>query len=281
MRVLLSLCFVLVAGASAAPAASSANRFTVLDEFAEIYYPNANFPKLTTAQWIGEDGVDAALVLAIDDMRDPKKYEAYLRPVLDRLKQIDGRAPLSIMTCKIQPQDAQLQSWLKEGLSLEVHTVDHPCPILDKSDFTSAKSTYDRCVDLMSSVPGNQPVAFRTPCMDGINSASPRLFSEIMMRTAPSGRFLTISSSVGMVLTPDDPENPKGLVTDKDGKPRFNKYLPAGWVNYIKNYPYPWVIGNSFWEAGFCVPDDYQGSRPNGDKNPQTVEDIKASIDAV
>jgi putative membrane-bound dehydrogenase-like protein len=269
-------CFVLTSFAAASP-----NRFTVLDEFGDIYYPNAQYPKLTTPQWVGEEGVDAALVFAIDDMRDPKRYEAYLRPILDRLKQIDGRAPLSIMTCKVEPADPQLQSWLKEGLSLEVHTIDHPCPILDKNDFTAAKSTYDRCVDLMNSIPGNRPVAFRTPCMDGINSASPRLFSEIMMRTAPSGRFLTISSSIGMVLTPDDPENPKDLVTNSQGQPRFNKYLPPGWVNYIKNYPYPWPIGNSFWEAGFCVPDDYQASKPNGDKSPQSIEDIEASIDAV
>ena len=40
--------------------------------------------------------------------------------------QIDGRAPVSIMTCNVQPDDPQLASWLGEGLSLEVHTVDHP-----------------------------------------------------------------------------------------------------------------------------------------------------------
>ncbi len=262
-------------------AANFANRLTILDEFCDIYYPNANYPKLTTPQWIGEEGVDAALILAIDDMRDPQKYESYLRPILNRLKEIDGRAPLSIMTCKVEPNDPQLQSWLREGLSLEVHTIDHPCPILDKSDFTFSKSTYDRCVDLMSSIPGNNPVAFRTPCMDGINSASPRLFAEVMMRTAPSGRFLTISSSIGMMLTPDDPENPKELVTDSERKPRFQKYAPPGWVNYIKDYPFPWPIGNTFWEAGFCLPDDYQGSKPHGDKSQKTVDDMKASIDAV
>jgi putative membrane-bound dehydrogenase-like protein len=277
MRILLPfLCCVLTSFA-----AGSGNRLTVVDEFCDIYYPNAVYPKLTTPQWIGEEGVDAALILAIDDMRDPPKYEAYLRPILNRLKEIDGRAALSIMTCKVEPNDPQLQSWLREGLSLEVHTIDHPCPILDKSDFSFAKSTYDRCIDLMASIPGNNPVAFRTPCMDGINSASPRLFAEVMMRTAPSGRFLTISSSIGMILTPADPENSKELVTDSESKPRFQKYAPPGWVNYIKDYPYPWTIGNSFWEAGFCLPDDYQGSKPHGDKSQKTVDDMKASIDAV
>ncbi len=268
-------------GVSAAPTVPSGNRLTYLDEFSDIYYPNRAFPKLTTPQWIGEPEVDTALVLAIDDMRDTAKYEVYLRPILERLKQIDGRAPASIMTCKVDPKDPQLQTWLKEGVSLEVHTIDHPCPILDKSNFDSAKSTYDRCIDLLASVPGNHPVAFRTPCMDGINSASPRLYNEILERTTPSGRFLTISSSIGVLLTPEDPELPKDLVTDSAGAPRFQKYAPRGWVNYIRDYPYPWAIGNSFWEAGFCIPDDYQGSLPNGDRSPKTVDDMKASIDAV
>src|SRR3712207_8209108 len=43
----------------------------------------------------------------------------------------------------------QLRAWLDEGLSIEVHTVDHPCPLLQGGDFAKAKSTYDRCVDLM------------------------------------------------------------------------------------------------------------------------------------
>src|SRR5438445_3601332 len=103
MRIFLPLVFFVLTGF----AASSPNRFTVLDEFCDIYYPNASYPKLTTPQWIGEEGVDAALVLAIDDMRDPKRYEAYLRPILDRLKQIEGRAALSIMTCKVEANDAQ------------------------------------------------------------------------------------------------------------------------------------------------------------------------------
>ena len=44
-------------------------------------------------------------MLAIDDMRDPGRYEAYLRPILDRLKAIDGRAPVSIMTNQVEPKD--------------------------------------------------------------------------------------------------------------------------------------------------------------------------------
>ncbi|MGE3316871.1 MAG: polysaccharide deacetylase family protein, partial [Planctomycetaceae bacterium] len=155
---------------------------TYLDEL-NPYYPSQNFPKLVTPQWVGEDGVDAVVVLGIDDMRDPAKYESYLRPILQRLKKIDGRAPVSIMTCSVKPDDPQLQSWLAEGLSLEIHTIDHPCPLLKDGDFKKAKKTYDDCVDLLQRVPGNSPVAFRMPCCDSLNTVSPRAFAEIFNRT--------------------------------------------------------------------------------------------------
>src|SRR5687767_9244824 len=105
--------------------AGDANRLTYLDG-SDPYYVSLGFPKLVTPQWVGEDGVDAVVVLAIDDMRDTAPYETFLRPALERLKQIDGRAPVSIMTCSIDPKNEQIQKWLKEGLTIEVHTVDHP-----------------------------------------------------------------------------------------------------------------------------------------------------------
>ena len=145
-----------------------ADRFNYLDD-QNPYYVNLDFPKLITPQWIGEDGVDAVVILSIDDMRNSATYESYLRPILERLKQIDGRAPVSIFTNSIDPQDPQLQQWLKEGLSLEIHTIDHPCPCLSGGDFARAKSTYDRCVDLMTSIPNNRPTAFRMPCCDSLN----------------------------------------------------------------------------------------------------------------
>lgn len=259
---------------------SAGNRLTILDEFCDIYYPDHHYPKLTTPQWIGEEGVEAVMVFAIDDMRDHAPYEAYLRPILERLKRIDGRAPVSIMGNWIHPDEPHLQTWLEEGVSLETHTADHPCPILGKGDFAAAKSTYDRCVDHFFSIPNNRPVAFRTPCMDAINSASPRLFAEILMRETPAGNFLRLSSSIGLLFTPEDPELPRELVTDAEGKPRFGKYLLPGYINYIRNYPYPYVIGNRFWELPFAIPDDYEGSRANGDKSPKTVTDMKAAIDA-
>src|SRR5439155_18001104 len=127
----------------------------------------------------------------------------------------------------------RLQAWLKEGLSLECHTIDHPCPLLQGSDFAKAKSTYDRCVDLLHKVPApsplplspgpeekgtresprpsgergrgegaaNRPVAFRVPCCDSLNTPSPRFFAEIFNKTTADGNFLAIDSSVMNVIT--------------------------------------------------------------------------------
>src|SRR3954447_13829582 len=82
--------------------AGDGNRLTYMDEN-DPYYVSRTFPKLTTPQWVGEDGVEAVVIFAIDDMRDTERYEAFLRPILRRLQQLDGRAPVSIMSCKIDP----------------------------------------------------------------------------------------------------------------------------------------------------------------------------------
>ena len=88
------------------------NRLTYLDEPSDPYYPNLAFPKLLTPQWVGEPEVEAVVTLGIDDMRKVDRYEAFLRPILERLKKIDGRAPVSIVTNSIDPQHEQLQKWL-------------------------------------------------------------------------------------------------------------------------------------------------------------------------
>ncbi|MCP4785189.1 MAG: c-type cytochrome [Fuerstiella sp.] len=273
---------------SASLSAGDDNQLAYLDECSP-WYPDQNFPKLTTPQWVGEDGVQAVVVLAIDDMRDTAKYEQYLRPILSRLKQIDGRAPVSIMTCDVKPDDPQLQSWLEEGLSIEVHTIDHPCPLLQAGDLEKAKSTYDRCIDLLATIPGNKPVAFRTPCCDSLNTVSPRFYSTIFNKTTPDGKFLQIDSSVMNFFTSEDTSIPRELVLDKDGKERFWKYKVRGlkrgdtlhdnFVNYIRNYPYPYVINNTCWQFPCVAPSDWSAQHLHGTDNPVTVEDWKAALD--
>jgi putative membrane-bound dehydrogenase-like protein len=267
----------------------------VADDLAYLYEnnpwaPHADFPKLTTPQWVGEEGVEAVVILGIDDMRDSARYEAYLRPILQRLKQIDGRAPVSIMSCKVDPHDPQLQAWLEEGLSLEVHTFDHPCPLLHDGDLAKAKGTYDKCIDLLNEVPRNRPVAFRTPCCDSLNTVSPRFFAEIFNKTTPQGNFLQCDTSVFNVFTEEagkggkDSEN-RTLKTENS----FHKYIPKGlkrgdvvhdnFVNTIENYPYPYVINGLCWEFPCVAPSDWSAQHLHGVNNPDTVRDWKAALD--
>jgi len=262
--------------------AADGNRLTQLDGFCDPYYVGRDYPKLTTPQWLGEEGVEAVVVLAIDDMRDVGRYEAYLRPILDRLKKIDGRAPVSIMTCSVDPKNPQLQTWIKEGLTIEVHTGDHPCPLLQGGDFANAKSTYDRCVDMLNQIPGNKPVAFRMPWCDSLNTPSPRFWTEIFNKKTENGNFLQIDTSVFNITTAKDPDLPREIVFDDDGSERFRKYLPfQSFVNTIEDYPYPYVIAGKCWEFPCIVPSDWEAQNLHASNNPKTVEDLKAALDAV
>ena len=261
------------------------NRLAYLDHL-DPYYVSTSFPKLITPQWVGEEGVDCVIVLAIDDMRDVSKYERYLRPILDRLKKIDGRAPVSIMTNSVDPEDtatrSQLKSWLEEGLSIEVHTVDHPCPLLCDGDFSKAKSTYDRCVDLVDDIPNNRAVAFRMPCCDSLNTPSPRFWNEIFENTTPQGKHLSIDSSVFCITNGADPEVKRQQAFDADGREKFQKYLPfPSFVNTIQNYPYPYVVGRTCWEFPCIVPSDWEAQNLHQPNNPQTVDDMKTALDVV
>lgn len=277
-----------VNSATAADRPVDGNRLTYLDRV-DPYYVGRDFPKLTTPMWVGEKGVEAVVVLAIDDMRETAKYEKYLRPILQRLKEIDGRAPVSIMTCNVKPDDPQLAQWLDEGLSIECHTIDHPCPLLADGDFKKAKSTYDRCVDLLYEIPGNHPVAFRTPCCDSLNTVSPRTYAEIFNHSTPGGHYLSIDSSVFNIFTSDDPDLSRELVLDGDGGERFRKYIPKnlkrngvvfdGFVNTIENYPYPYVIGGLCWQFPCVVPSDWEAQHFHKPNNPRTVHDMQAALD--
>ena len=272
MKLLISI---LLSAAVASALAADANRLTYLDD-ASPFWPAPHSPKFTTPQWVGEPGVDAVVILAIDDMRDPAKYEAFLRPILDRLKRIDGRAPVSIMTNTVAPGDPQLAAWLREGLSIESHTLTHPCPLLGKATFEEASRTYHESVDLLASIPGNQPVAFRMPCCDSMNSASPRFFAEIFNHISAQGRWLAIDSSV-FTLPPGE---------------RFAKYFPAelrppmkktlgDYAGFIDDYPYPYVIGKLCWEFPCIVPSDWEAFNLLGAKSPTMLDDWKAALDHV
>ncbi len=263
-RIISTFIFVVLLAGSAR--GGEANRLTYLDG-TNPFYPDGHFPKLTTPQWVGEPGVDAVVILAVDDMREIKRYEIFLRPILDRLKKIDGRAALSIMTCQAEPLDPQLQAWLQEGVSLEVHTLAHPCPLLAEGNFAKAADTVNGCIDLMNKIPGNKPVAYRMPCCDSMNSLSPRFFAEIFKGTSQAGNFLAIDSSVMNIMTKE---------------PDLRRYVPfPSFATTIEDYPYPYVIGNLCWEFPAAVPSDWEAQHVQGTNNPKTVADWEAELDAI
>lgn len=272
-----------LAAAIPAAAGDGGNRLTWLDDPCNPYYVGLNAPKLVTPQWVGQEGVEAVLVLSIDDMRSTAPYEKCLRPIIERLKRIDGRGPVSIMTSQADPVDPLLAQWPAEGVTVEAHTATHPCPCLQGSDLAKAKQTYDDAIDLLTRVPGGPALAFRMPCCDSMNSVGPRFFTELFGKTTAFGHFLRVDSSVFMVFTPDDPALPRTLTTDEEGQPRFAKYIPRdrNFVNYVENYPYPFVIDHKCWEMPSQIPDDWLGINLQGNHNPLTVRDMKAAIDAV
>jgi len=202
-------------------AVDEGNRLSYLDDDCRRYDVGWQTPKLVTPQWIGRRGVEAAIVLAVDDRGDPAACEAFLRPILERLRHIDGRAPLSIMSNAVDPPQAQVEVWRKGG-------------------------------------------------------------AEIVPQTTPSGSIVPLDSSVFQLFTPADPELPRDLVFADDGGQRFAKYLPhdRSGGNYVRDYPYPFVIDKLRWELPSAIPDGRQGFRRQDAHHADTLRDLQAALDA-
>lgn len=259
------------------------NRLAYLDGPCDPVYPHGGFARLETPQWVGEQGVDAVVVLSVDDLRDTKRFEEFLRPIADRLKALYGRAPLSLMANKVDPQDPLVQQWLAEGMSIETHTFTHPCPLLQEGDFAAAKKSYDDCIELLSQIPGMVPRAVRIPCCDSMSSPSPRFYAEIFSRTTPAGRFLWMDSSIFVLFTRIDSHLPPDVVVDEAGKDRFATYIPIDRElgTFVEDYPYPYVIANLCWEIPVVIPSDWNAQRVNGRCHPNTLRDWQKALDAV
>ena len=115
-----------------------------------------------------------------------------------------------------------------------------------------------------------------------MNSMSPRFYLEVFNKTTPGGNFLRINSSVFLLFTPNDPDLPKSILYDKQNELRFEKYVPRDreFVNYIEDYPYPFVVARLCWELPSAMPDDWQGFNIQEAHNPVTVRDMMAALDA-
>lgn len=255
------------------------NRLTYLNGV-DPYYVGRNSPRLTTPQWLGEPDVEAVVILAVHAADGPKSCESFWRPMVDRLKQIDKRAALSIMTNPVDPADPWLQGLLREGISLEYQPADAARPLLGADGLANARSNYEQALDRLNSVLNNHAVAFRLPGCESLNVASPRFFAEIFNQRTPQGGFLTIDSSVVQTATPNDPQLPRELVLDADGGARFDKYLPpSASENTLADYPYPYVIGGLCWEfpATFACGSQQRGSQQSN--TSPTLDDLQAALE--
>jgi len=69
MRICFILPFLMAVAAGIPLSAADGNRLTYLDNL-DPYYVSRSFPRFTTPQWVGEEGVDAVVIMAVDDMRE-------------------------------------------------------------------------------------------------------------------------------------------------------------------------------------------------------------------
>jgi hypothetical protein len=285
--------------------AATGSRFTYLTE-ENAYHVNGDFPKLTTPMWVGEPGVDAAVLLSIDDMcrpfpdgrpqglpvyaRQPRVYFDFLKPIIDRLRKIDGRAPISVFCLQLDPDDKLVQEMLQLGLSMECHTFTHPVPLMRAAQtgdsLALARNDYIRSVENLHRVHNSSPVAHRTPGCDARNTASPRFFTELFPLKTAGGNFLRMDSSIFLAFTTPDPTLPREWFVHPDGRPRFTKFINGipytkTFVNYVENYPYPYVINNQLWELPAVIPGDAHGVHAYKHRSPKTVEDWKRAIDII
>ncbi|MEX2577687.1 MAG: FG-GAP-like repeat-containing protein [Verrucomicrobiales bacterium] len=317
MRLYLLLLFVIPALGSSgflhlssrAAEQTDGNRFAYLAED-DPYYPDGDFPKLTTPMWIGEDDVDAAICLTIDDMcrmfpegkrpkglpsyaRRPQVYYDFLKPAIDRLRQIDGRAPVTVFSLQLDADDRLVRHMQELGLTMECHTWTHPVPLLrtvkdpppppPESLQPAVEDTLKTLTNL-AKLAGPAPVAQRNPGCDARNTASPRMFSEIFpMRTA-KGHFLRMDSSIFLAFTKTQPGMPREWFFHEDGRKRFVKFIHGipfteTYRNYVTDYPYPFVINRTLWELPAAIPGDAHGVHAYGNKSEEILEDWKRALD--
>jgi len=257
--------------ASAFADGAAANRFTYLDAV-EPYYVSHTFPKLTTPMWVGTEGVESAVLMEIWDLseqgKDSTAYENFLRPLLMRLKDVAGRAPVSIFAIRVNPGDPQLQKWIDEGLSLDAHTSQHLCPTCLHGDLEKIRTDMYQCYDQLMKVPRCRPTAMSLPCCDVYNSNTPRYYTEVYRPASPDGNFVKCSVSINNVFSSSDPELPREITHDEAGRDRYRKFLNQEgnvfkpgeshyeFTNYVENYPYPFVIAG-IWEVPIGMPGDH------------------------
>lgn len=248
------------------------NRLAYLDGH-DPFYPRSGTARLVTPQWIGEPGVDAAVVLTVDGLDDVtiEQAEAYLTPVLERLRKIDGRSHLSVMVGALGPDDRRLRAWVDAGLGLESHPVRRTRPLLGRDGFAAAREAVHGGLDRLARVPGNRPVAIRLLPTDRAEAPSPRILAEIVTAPSPGGNVVSIDSSVPCLVT--DPGAPRPAKAGSGPSAFASSFT-------LIDYPFPYVVNGLVWELPWIVTAESlpTATRPGG---PRTLADLKAAVGAV
>jgi len=163
------------------------NRLAHLDR-EDPYYVDHESARLVTPQWVGEAGVECVIVPAIDDLRDNAAHlDALIRPMIERLKAIDGRAPITHFALRCEADDPLVRRWLDEGLSIEAHTWTHPCPLFSMGELSRIREDHELSMDQKFRIPGNRPVGMRLTCIDIWNTVTPRFYTEVFNQVSPPG----------------------------------------------------------------------------------------------
>jgi len=278
---LLLLLAILVSSPLAFLYAGDANRLTYLDDNSP-YFPSGAFPKLVTPQWVGLPKVEAVVILSVNDLGAPEKTDAYIAPIVARLKQIEGRAPLSLMICGLDPQSPLVRRWMADGLSLEVRPTRQSGPLLQAGDFGAARTTFDRCLQRLNDIAGNRPVGSRLPGCESFFAASPRFYAELFNTVNDAEQFLELDSSVCNLLTAHDPQVPRHLADTAEGRGRFKKYGPENvFINIVHDYPYPYIIQRMCWEIPCAVPSGGSTLRLEQPHENDLLADLQAALDIV
>ncbi len=214
------LALVCSAGSIDAVWAGDANRLVELDgETSWTGRPGE--PKLITPQWVGEAGVECVVLLGVEADGVLAEWEPVVRPIVERLKQIDGRAPLSLFASDVEPSAPPLRAWLSDGVRVEVLL-----PAITERNVARWKARYDETIDRLTARLGTVPVACRIAGGNdavgpGALSLGPRFLGELFPLPTPEKNFL------------------RGVVAE------FSAATDSGSLPEVE--PFPWVAQRLCW----------------------------------
>ncbi len=178
------LALVCSAGSIDAVWAGDANRLVELDgETSWTGRPGE--PKLITPQWVGEAGIECVVLLGVEADGVLAEWEPVVRPIVERLKQINGRAPLSLFARDVEPGAQPLRAWLSDGVRVEVLL-----PAITERNVARWKARYDETIDRLTARLGTVPVACRIAGEIVTASPGPRFLGELFPLPTPGKNFL-------------------------------------------------------------------------------------------